>query len=323
MPRAGPKKIIRIARILIAFIVAISLSITIVRAVGQLNEHQFALGKVKWGLIFTAILFYVLALATGAIYWIRVLNAFGYRVGWMFGFRTFFLSQLGKYVPGKAMVVVIRTGEIARKGVPAKIGALSVFVETLTWIAVGAVIGATTLSFLTHDWAQVATLAVLVAIFAATPTIPLVLRLVIPWLRLPDKIGSLRIKDMAFGWIVLSTGWMSVGLSLCFVISAIPDVDISPGDLGLCVCCASLATVLGFVSLLPGGIGVRELVMIPMLSSRFGFVEATIAVILMRLVWIASELGLVAIMYYSSSRGRFESRSDHESSQPEVVRKAA
>ncbi len=54
---------------------------------------------------------------------------------------AFFASQLGKYVPGKAMVVVIRTDMVRGDQVKTAPAAASVFVETLTWLFVGAAIG--------------------------------------------------------------------------------------------------------------------------------------------------------------------------------------
>jgi uncharacterized membrane protein YbhN (UPF0104 family) len=55
--------------------------------------------------------------------------------------------------------------------------------------------------------------------------------------------------------------------------------------------------VAGFVSLLPGGIGVRELVMIPLLGARFGSVTAVVAAVVIRLVWLTAELVTSGIIY--------------------------
>ena len=72
--------------------------------------------------------------------------------------------------------------------------------------------------------------------------------------------------------------------------SRLPGCELRPEDYWLTLACVSLATVAGFVSLLPGGIGVRELVLIPLLGPTIGPANAIIAAIVIRLVWLASEL---------------------------------
>ena len=74
------------------------------------------------------------------------------------------------------------------------------------------------------------------------------------------------------------------------VIRGIPGCELHPEHFWLTLACVSLATVAGFVSLLPGGIGVRELVLIPLLGPTIGPANAIIAAIVIRLVWLASEL---------------------------------
>ena len=62
----------------------------------------------------------------------------------------------------------------------------------------------------------------------------------------------------------------------------------------------ALAIILGFVSLIPGGLGVRELVLIPLLAKVAGlgtFVELISAVVL-RLVWLLAELILSGLLYF-------------------------
>ncbi len=102
---------------------------------------------------------------------------------------------------------------------------------------------------------------------------------------------------MSFGWIVMSLGWCLNGLSLWLVIRSMPETGITMDDFPLTLACVSLATVAGFVTLIPGGLGVRELVMIPLLGARFGAVTAVIAAIIIRFVWLASELLTSGIIY--------------------------
>jgi uncharacterized membrane protein YbhN (UPF0104 family) len=54
--------------------------------------------------------------------------------------------------------------------------------------------------------------------------------------------------------------------------------------------------------MLPGGLGVRELVMLPLLAGSFSTSVALISAILMRLVCVAVELLLAAISHLASRR---------------------
>ena len=70
-------------------------------------------------------------------------------------------------------------------------------------------------------------------------------------------------------------------------------------QLPLLTASVALAMVAGFLSLLPGGIGVRELVVIPLLSPVFGQVAAILSAVLLRLVWMAAEVLVSGILYFA------------------------
>lgn len=108
---------------------------------------------------------------------------------------------------------------------------------------------------------------------------------------------GLNLQTMSYGWLIMTFGWCLNGLSLWLVLKGLPDTHVVLNDFPLALACVSLATVAGFVSLLPGGIGVRELVIIPLLSARFGPVTAIVAAIVIRLVWLAAELLTSGIIY--------------------------
>ena len=94
------------------------------------------------------------------------------------------------------------------------------------------------------------------------------------------------------------------------MLRGLPGTDMAAADFVLVLACVSLATVAGFVSLLPGGLGVRELVMIPLLGSRFGAPTALIAAVVIRIVWLASEVLVSAIMGSMSKRFVSKSKED-------------
>ena len=76
------------------------------------------------------------------VFWHRILRALGQNVGFWTALRAFYIGHLGKYVPGKAMVVILRAGMIRGPGVDASLAVVSVFFETLTMMSVGALLAA-------------------------------------------------------------------------------------------------------------------------------------------------------------------------------------
>jgi uncharacterized membrane protein YbhN (UPF0104 family) len=59
----------------------------------------------------------------------------------------------------------------------------------------------------------------------------------------------------------------------------------------------ALALVAGFLSLLPGGVGIREWVIMTLLAGPFGAGAAAVSAILLRVAWLGAEFVLAAVVY--------------------------
>ena len=267
----------------------------------QLSESQFSFGDVRYQYWVLAVLSYCSAMFLASVFWHRVLWALGQQPAFGKSVLAFFASQLGKYVPGKAMVVVIRAGMIKGPKVDTGIAAASVFIETLTWIFVGSTIASLLLVFFFKGYGSLQVTAVGLTLAAGLLTWPPIFQkvagLVLRKKSQSLKLTGLSFSTMMFGWCVMGLGWCLNGLSLWLVLKGMPGTDLTLSDFPLTLACVSLATVAGFVALLPGGLGVRELVMIPLLGGRFGAATALIAAVIIRFVWLASELIASGIMY--------------------------
>lgn len=294
-----PGRWLRIARWAIALLVVIALLATINNAAEKLSEHQFDFRTIRWNRLLLAIAVYCMAMCLSCIFWRSVLFSLGGSPTWPKTVKAFFLSQLGKYVPGKAMVVIIRTDLIRDENTDTVAAAASVFAETLTWIFVGSVIACVLIFTEFQEHNQLKWIAGTFAIVAGVVTFPPLFRAIAGKLgkRELSQFAGLGISTMALGWLLLTIGWCLNGLSLWLVLGSFPGVELDVADYRLALACVSLGTVAGFASLLPGGLGVRELVMIPLLGPRFGPAVAIIAAVIIRLVWLASELLCSVIIY--------------------------
>ena len=301
---------LRIFKAVIVVLVIVGIVYAGWKAVREFDRNEFDWRQVKPLWIVASCLFYFAAMCSAWVYWQSLLLAMGQRPTVWQSVNAFFLGQLGKYVPGKGMVVVIRAGLIKSHAVDASVAALSVFVETLTMMAVGGFLAAAILIFIAREQTGLVLLAVGLMFCAGVPTIPPLFRRVVRMLkvtRISDKVDAaidrLTYGVILKGWLISLVTWTMFGLSLYAVLKSLPGPQPEESDILLCIGCSALATVAGFLSLIPGGLGVRELVLLPLLGPEYGATKAAIAAVLLRFVWLVTEL-LVSFILYLQQRFR-------------------
>ncbi|MEX0937988.1 MAG: lysylphosphatidylglycerol synthase domain-containing protein [Pirellulales bacterium] len=268
----------------------------------ELREHTFELNY-AWLLVAAAV--YLVSLLPSGCYWLSILDSLGQRSTWLRGLRAYYIGHLGKYVPGKAMVVILRTGLVRGRGVRASVAAVSVFLETLTMMASGAFLAGLMIliQYRQHLW--LAALAGVLTIAAGLPTLPPIFRRLVRWMpkrMLPDAdqlpLERINFRLLATGWLATSVGWVLMGISLGATMRA---MDIAGADilrlLPLYIACVSLAVVAGFLSLIPGGAGVRELILGVLIAQQFGQTAAVLTAVMLRLVWLGSEVVISSVLY--------------------------
>lgn len=286
-------------------LVTIGIWHTVGRAIEDLQERDFEFAQIRVGYLLAAGFCYLAGLLPCWWFWHRTLYAMGQRPTRRETLRAFYIGHLGKYVPGKALVVVLRTDLVRSDRVSTSVAATSVFVETLTMMGVGAFLAAALLGalFREHVWLIALALGLMVAV--GTPTLPPIFRRLVRLAGVrridPDidaALAGLDYRLMSLGWIAMAAGWWLLGVSLWLVLHAIgASVAFAPYDLALLTACVALALVAGFLSLLPGGIGIREFVVMTLLAPPFGAGAATISAILLRLVWLLGEVILASVLY--------------------------
>jgi len=73
-------------------------------------------------------------------FWRRMMRRLGTRVSFLDAARAYYCGHLGKYIPGKAMVIVIRAGLLRGRGGRTGVAALTAIYETLTMMGSGAAV---------------------------------------------------------------------------------------------------------------------------------------------------------------------------------------
>ncbi|MHB1036866.1 MAG: lysylphosphatidylglycerol synthase transmembrane domain-containing protein [Pirellulales bacterium] len=248
---------------------------------------------------------YALGLLPCGIFWHRILVALGQEARLLETLRAYYIGHLGKYVPGKAMVIVLRAGLVRSHRVDAGVAAVSVFFETMTMMAVGAFVAAAVLAAWFRHQGVLVAVAVLLMAAAGLPTFPPIFKRLVRLVgvgrsnpEVAQRLDRLRIRDLVAGWMGIALGWCLMGLSLWATLRAMGMAELGPlEELPRLTATTTLAVVAGIVSLIPGGAGVRELVLTELMKPRFGLATALLSAVVLRLVWLVTELAISTILY--------------------------
>ena len=263
----------------------------------------------------SSVALYLLGLACyGAYYW-RLMAASATPTPFYPALRAYLVSHLGKYVPGKAMVVVIRSGLVVPFGARAATATFATLYETLAMMASGGLVAAVGFAIGSNPSATIPLgrlgevetplalpglglgLAFLVVVW---PTVfPRLAGLASAPLRGvgPDALPRLSVKLLGEGLAWSTLGWVLLGLSQVAVIRSL-GASLGPAAWPLAVASVALATVAGFaVPISPGGLGVREWVLWTALASALDRDLAVVSALVLRLAWVAGEVVAAAACF--------------------------
>jgi len=223
----------------------------------------------------------------------RLLKESGYRVSPLSVARAYYCGHLGKYVPGKATVVLIRAMMLRDRGVPFGAGALATVAETLAMMGTGLALTLALATYALPDaaWEQLpasllwlkdspgtVTLAVVLLVLVTVPAVTgfagrIAGRLARksmaarqPHSTSDEEIGSASGSHVADSWALkLSAGlliqallvfcgaWFCLGLSLLCLLNAIEEPGFSASHWLVCTVAATGGTSIGFFVLIAPG----------------------------------------------------------------------
>jgi glycosyltransferase 2 family protein len=253
---------------------------------------------------------YLAGLWTAAVFWRLAMRDRGEQPGWTRTFFAYYAGHLGKYVPGKGLVVVIRARMIRGPHVTAAGAAMACVHETILTMATGAFVSLIVLLAIPIPrrdfWLAVS--GVLTAGLAVLACPPVVSRLGKVALR-PFSSASIgeghasRWGSVGSGSALITMGWLMLGLSLLAVLAAMQQLNGVLANLGLLrifalsTALVALAFVGGFVTLTPAGLGTREWILVSTLGPLIGTTHSMIAAVLLRIVWVVSEVVATGIFW--------------------------
>ena len=282
---------------------------------GQRDQIVTALRGAPGWMIPVASVASVLYLGATFASWRAVMRMLGASLSVPDAFGLFFVSQLGKYVPGGVWNVVA-AGELgADLRVPRRTSVSAMMVALVISVASGLVVAAPALLLSAGAgayvwvWALVPVLAALLA----PPVLDRLLGVAMRVLR-RDPIDH----ELSWGGVLVAVGWSLAGWLLAGlqVWALAVGLGAEPGlrTIGLSVGGYALAWVVGFLFLIaPAGVGVREIVLIAVLGGAAGSATVLAVALLSRvLLTVADVLASLAGLRVARRRARLYGASGAE-----------
>jgi uncharacterized membrane protein YbhN (UPF0104 family) len=303
-------------------IVKLILALAVLGAVGwrfavdlrQLREQTVSC---RWEWLAAGGLVYLLGLTWWGGFWHWLLRSVGERPPLAATARTYFIGHLGKYVPGKAWGLLLRTGLLYEAGVRPAVGALTATYETLTTMAAGTLLAVALFAGLRIDLPEDLPWEWTIAALLALVVVPILPGVFNPMMRVVGLLAAraarrFKVNEMAplprvahstflVGLVLTGAGWGFLGLSLWCVVRALAPEGppLEPALWGRYTAYVALAYVAGFVMIfLPAGLGARELLLQAALTPELGAAVAVVVVLVLRLLWTLAEVMMAGILYW-------------------------
>ena len=273
--------------------------------------------SVVW--LIPAAVMYLVGWLPSVWFWQALLKRMHQPVGRYAATRAHYVGQVGKYMPGKALVLVLRGSLLKEAGANPVFAGVTAAYETLVfmWAGTALALALAPLTMPATFWQQMPNsvqslrqpvwllpLVVLVGTVAFTPfsawLFTLVGRKSLPRDPSSPQPPAFTAGLMVQGAFITSLGWLCHALSLGCTLQSVSDrpFDLTQFPVWLASICVS--TVGGFVILVaPGGIGVREWLLVEMLKDQpaIGPTHAVVAAGLLRAVWFVAELVAAGVLY--------------------------
>src|SRR5271166_4977865 len=135
------RRLIVLVKAAVALLVLWGVGRHVLRTWHDLQHHEMAIEPRPIYIVLSGLV-YLAGLSCCAFFYEDILKASPTPIATLHAYRAYLVSHLGKYVPGKAMVVVMRAGMSAEYGARGATAAIATFYETLVMMAAGGLIAA-------------------------------------------------------------------------------------------------------------------------------------------------------------------------------------
>ena len=244
-------------------------------------QFKYGLLAISFGVVFLNFLFFIQI-------WRNLLNKFSSGLSFKKAFKIWFYSNLGKYVPGKIWSVMGMVYMCEKEGIPKAATFTSAILNQLLNIIGGLILvlilsGTKFLSGMSKLYYLPLILVFVISLY------PRVMEKILNWglkklKKEPVKV-NLSFKENLFFTLLFMLAWGVYGVAFNIFILSLTDYSFNLWPFLTSIFVFSY--ILGFLSIfVPGGLGVREGILVFYLSSYFPLPVATLIALLSRL-WMS------------------------------------
>ena len=295
-PRTSRKREIISVAVLVLVLVAVAVVVARNWAAFIDSIHKIGLAGVVLSLAAA-----VVGVIATYLQWRSALIGLGVRFGFFQAARVFFVSQLGKYLPGSVWPVVMQMEAGRRRGANRKTMLAANLITVVLSVCVGVVLAGVLLPFsspaaLHRFWWTLVALPMLL-VLVHPRSLPFLLDRLLKVMRRPPLAVQMSgaATMTAMGWSALS--WVALGTHLAILAAAIGTPSL--GLLLLCIGGMALAVSAGLLFLpAPAGAGMREIVLGFVLAAVLTSGQVVAVVIASRVILLLADLlmaGLVSL----------------------------
>jgi hypothetical protein len=232
--------------------------------------------------------------------------------------KTWFYSQLGKYLPGKVWLLLSRFYFYESKGKSKRAILVALYLETVTVIVAAGLMFLAALTFFEEvrpfPTGRPSIWLVLLFLLGFVFLHPRVLQRLLNWVlvRFKREPVSLSISYLDILWIlfVCIISWIVGGVGFYFFVNSVYPV--APQYILFLTGALAISSTLGLIALFaPSGLGVREGVLVYLLSFMMATPVAVIISVVTRIWMTLIEIGLIGVVYLLRKFQRREKRKEH------------
>ncbi|MDP9261491.1 MAG: lysylphosphatidylglycerol synthase domain-containing protein [Actinomycetota bacterium] len=247
------------------------------------NSHV-AWSAVRWLPLVGALLIAIAAVAAAALTWNRILRALGVetRPRWA---GVFLQAQLAKYVPGGVWQYAGRVALSRSEDIPVKAVTMSLPIELAGTVLAGGLLAL----LAAGPWGLAAAGLALVSVFALSVSGSAEKAIAAAQRWFGDRDVGAVPRGIVASFIPYVAITALLGVTLWLVADALFGVP--AGDLPFYVGAFSIAWLTGLVAVFaPGGLGVREAILVALLRGRLGTADAVVLATVSRAVLTIADL---------------------------------
>ncbi len=238
----------------------------------------------------------LLGLSATGVLWLRLMTCLDARLPYVGGSSTFFVGQLGKYIPGSVWSIGAQAEMARRYRVPARATVSAGLLFLGYHVATGVLVATPALlrGRLDSPWPDwVTVVAAGVAVIGLVPAVVQVLGRTIG--GRPVRIGW---TDTLVFLVLMAVAWAAYGAALVLLSPGTPWADL-PELTGAFAAAYAVGVV---IVLAPAGLGAREAVFVLLLTPVTGVGPATALALLARVVHTAADATVAACWWALARR---------------------